>query len=52
MDALNTLVSFNKGIEEIAFVLSLGLISFFYTAYKKCEEEAEKEEMLDHFLKE
>lgn len=52
MDLLLTIKSFGAGAEELAFVLSLAVVSFFYSAYKQCEEELEKEKMLERFLSE
>ena len=52
MDILDMAMSFRAGADEIAFVMALGVLSFFYTAYKKCDEELEKEKMLEQFLNE
>jgi len=52
MDILDMIISFNAGADEIAFVVAVGVVSIFYTAFKKCEEEIEKEKMLEQFLNE
>jgi len=52
MDILQLVLSFKTGTDEIAFVAGLGVLSFFYAAYRQCEEELEKEKMLEQFLKE
>lgn len=52
MDVMEMVMSFKAGNNEIAFIVALSVVSFFYTAYKKCEEEIEKEKMLEQFLSE
>ncbi len=51
MDFLMNL-KWGTGVEELAFVLSIAVVSFFYTAYKNCQAEIEKEKMLEQFLNE
>jgi hypothetical protein len=52
MEILYTIKGLGAGVEELAFVLALGVLSFFYTAYKNCEDEIEKENMMERFLNE
>lgn len=52
MDMLDMIVNLKAGADEIAFVVAIGILSFFYTAYKQCDEELEKEKMLEQFLNE
>jgi hypothetical protein len=52
MDILEIVLNMKAGNNEIAFILALSVVSFFYTAYKKCEDEIEKEKMLEQFLNE
>lgn len=39
-------------INEMSFLLALLLVAVFYMEYKRCEEEIEREEMLENFLNE
>jgi hypothetical protein len=51
MYVLDMAVGYGDGVNEIAFLLSLVVISLFYPAYQKCMHAIRKEEMLDQFLK-
>jgi len=51
MQFLDIIKNMNTGAEQMAFILSIALVSIFFSAYKKCALEIEKEEMLECFLK-
>jgi len=52
MDFLDTIKNMGAGAEQVAFILSIALVGIFFSAYKKCAEEIEKEEMMENFLNE
>lgn len=50
MEYLEIIKNMGAGAEQVAFVLSIALVGIFLSAYKKCAEEIEKEELLESFL--
>lgn len=51
MYLLNTSDVFADYVNEVSFLLGIITTIVFYIEYKKCAAEADKEEMLDQFLK-
>ena len=51
MDLLNIPNLFAERVYELSFIMGIVLTLVFYVEYKKCVAELEKEDMLDHFLK-
>lgn len=43
--------AFPNSVDEMALLLGVSLCIFFYREDKKCKAEIEKQELLDHFLK-
>jgi len=51
MELLNTHNLFADRVNELSFLLGIIVTIIFYIEYKKCAAEIEKQDMLDHFLK-
>lgn len=51
MDLLQATELFVTRADEIAFILSLIVTGLFYSEYRKYQQQVEREEMLDNFLK-
>lgn len=51
MYLLSTPDFFAERVNEFTFLLGILVTIIFYREYKKCAVAIEKEEMLDHFLK-
>ena len=51
MDLIASTNLFAERVYEISFFMGILITVLFYFEYKKCTVEIEKQEMLDHFLK-
>jgi hypothetical protein len=51
MELLYTSNLVSDYVNELSFIMGVVITIAFYIQYKKCNAEIEREEMLDHFLK-